>query len=305
MKLSRPEALALGLPERTAVAGIARRADGRAIAVVASAFHVRDRDLRARLSSSSASRRRARMPDLAASRSASNERRHARARACRRGAEKRSDERLACADKLATMGAFATGIAHEIMHAAGGDRHARRDALASDATKSMVRRNAWRAPRKPLPSKSKKFGASSKRFFVLRAARHGAARTDRCARFDRVGESDGRAPLRCSGRHARRRPRRRRAARRRRSPASDVCSSQALVNSFFSTLEGASKRGQRVTLSLRGENDHVCFLVRDDGVGIAADVAARATEPFFTTKPVVSRNGSSVLRSSTRSLSTI
>ncbi|HEY2367811.1 MAG TPA: hypothetical protein VGH87_15545, partial [Polyangiaceae bacterium] len=45
--LSRPEAAAVGLPERTAVAGIAHTRDGRSIVVVASAIHVRDRAFRA------------------------------------------------------------------------------------------------------------------------------------------------------------------------------------------------------------------------------------------------------------------
>ncbi len=34
------------------------------------------------------------------------------------------------------------------------------------------------------------------------------------------------------------------------------------------------------------EGDHINFVVVDDGIGIADADAARAVEPFFTTKPV-------------------
>ncbi len=39
--------------------------------------------------------------------------------------------------------------------------------------------------------------------------------------------------------------------------------------------------------SFRAQSDatSVTFLVTDDGVGISPEVASRATEPFFTTKP--------------------
>jgi signal transduction histidine kinase len=40
-----------------------------------------------------------------------------------------------------------------------------------------------------------------------------------------------------------------------------------------------------VTVDVRLEDGSVAFVVRDDGAGITAEAAARATEPFFTTKP--------------------
>ena len=46
----------------------------------------------------------------------------------------------------------------------------------------------------------------------------------------------------------------------------------------------ACSEGGHVTLAVRAVGDRVAFVVIDDGEGITPSVAARATEPFFTTK---------------------
>jgi len=40
-----------------------------------------------------------------------------------------------------------------------------------------------------------------------------------------------------------------------------------------------------VRLSILSRDGHIVFEVRDEGTGMAPDVARRAGEPFFTTKP--------------------
>jgi len=114
--LDHPEAAAVGLPSRTAVAGIARAADGRAVIVIATALHERDREIRAQerlvlgivlaallaFGFGGIALRVQRNENLLERELATKE------------VEKVGEGRLARADKLATMGAFATGIAHEI-----------------------------------------------------------------------------------------------------------------------------------------------------------------------------------------------
>jgi signal transduction histidine kinase len=60
---------------------------------------------------------------------------------------------------------------------------------------------------------------------------------------------------------------------------------QALVNLLLNACD-ACARGGHVDARLRGDGDHVAFSVLDDGPGITAEAAGRATEPFFTTKPL-------------------
>jgi two-component system sensor histidine kinase AtoS len=59
---------------------------------------------------------------------------------------------------------------------------------------------------------------------------------------------------------------------------------QVLVNLLLNACE-ACKPGGSAELSVRTEDKRVVFSVEDDGVGIGEEAAARATEPFFTTKP--------------------
>lgn len=58
---------------------------------------------------------------------------------------------------------------------------------------------------------------------------------------------------------------------------------QALVNVLLNACE-ATPRGGHVRLSVKAEENRVQFVVDDDGKGIPDDVAQKATEPFFSTR---------------------
>ncbi len=58
---------------------------------------------------------------------------------------------------------------------------------------------------------------------------------------------------------------------------------QALVNVLLNACE-ATPRGGHVKLSVKAEENRVRFVVDDDGKGIPDDVAQKATEPFFSTR---------------------
>jgi signal transduction histidine kinase len=57
----------------------------------------------------------------------------------------------------------------------------------------------------------------------------------------------------------------------------------ALVNVLLNACE-ATPRGGAVRLAVGGGDREVRFVVDDDGAGISADVARRASEPFFSTR---------------------
>jgi len=59
---------------------------------------------------------------------------------------------------------------------------------------------------------------------------------------------------------------------------------QALVNLLLNACD-ACEPGGRVDAKIRSDGEQVAFTVLDNGHGITAEAAARATEPFFTPKP--------------------
>lgn len=65
---------------------------------------------------------------------------------------------------------------------------------------------------------------------------------------------------------------------------------QALVNLLLNACDACASRGH-VTLQVQAKDAQVSFRVTDDGSGISAEAAARAMEPFFTTKPAGKGSG--------------
>ncbi|MFO0586791.1 MAG: HAMP domain-containing sensor histidine kinase [Polyangiaceae bacterium] len=65
---------------------------------------------------------------------------------------------------------------------------------------------------------------------------------------------------------------------------------QALANLLLNACD-ACPRGGHVTVGASSAGDRVVITVVDDGAGITEEAAARATEPFFTTKPAAHGSG--------------
>ncbi|HEX5660718.1 MAG TPA: ATP-binding protein [Polyangiales bacterium] len=65
---------------------------------------------------------------------------------------------------------------------------------------------------------------------------------------------------------------------------------QALTNLLLNARD-ASPRGSIVRLSVEAREGQLAFSVEDEGEGISAQSAARADEPFFTTKAPGRGNG--------------
>ncbi len=276
-RLSRGEAAAMGLPARMAVAGIARTHDGRAVAVVATALRVRDRETRAQsrlvlgivlaallVGGFGGVALRIQRKEDALERTL-----------LVREIEKEGEERLARADKLATMGAFATGIAHEIATPLGviatrADMLAQRVASDERASRSAA----------SILDQAEKIRGIVNSFLALargeaRAQTRVEVRALLASALKMVEHRFAAARVELDVRDS---PR-----------ALDVFGEpqlleQALVNLLLNACD-ASTPGQRVQLVVRLDSERICFCVGDDGRGISQDVAARATEPFFTTKP--------------------
>jgi two-component system NtrC family sensor kinase len=280
VRLTRSEAAQLGLPSRTAMAGLARVDAGVlgrwGVAAVASAARERDREKRALgrlllgvfvtsglifLFGGVALRKQRRELALA--------RELAVAEAQRIG-----EEALAQAQRIATMGTFAMGIAHEVATPLGvimgraeqllarvqEDERATRSAQAIvsqvDRIQQIVRRFLDMARGGP---------PSLERADPAGVARSAAASVQH--RFVRANVSltaeipDNTPEVQCDR----------------------ALLEQALVNLLLNACD-ACMPGDHVKIAVRAVADRVEFVVTDDGVGIAVEHAARATEPFFTTK---------------------
>jgi two-component system NtrC family sensor kinase len=287
VRLSRSEAAALGLWERTAMAGLAHaEADhfGRwGLVAVATAARERDRGARAlgrlMLSVGLATGLVLAFGGLAL-RKQRKELELARELAVAE-VEQARDEELQRASRVGTMGTFAMGIAHEVSTPLGvivgraeqlagrlrdderGARAAQAILQQADHIRHIVRRFLDLARGGP-PA----FGRADPADIVRDAV---AAVEHRFAKANVSLESDiptAMPWIQCDR----------------------ALLEHAIVNLLLNACEACSSGGH-VEVTARSDADRVAFVVTDDGVGISPEHAARVTEPFFTTKPEGSGTG--------------
>lgn len=280
--LTRDDAERIGLPARTAVMGLAHvevPGKGRfGVAVVATARDVRDRERRASLRLVSSVLLAGGLVFAFGSLSLRMQRKELELERELTIAEfgRERDERLVRASRAATMGTLATGVAHEISTplgvivgraeqllaratAEGGDERAARGARAILEQAERIRdvvRGFLDLGRGGQPTLAVVAPATLVRGAV-RLVEH---------RFEKqnvqlsTSVPDDLPSIHCDVR----------------------LMEHALVNLLLNGCEAAESR---VRVDVRAEASKIVFAVIDDGPGVSAEVAARATEPFFTTKP--------------------
>ncbi len=185
------------------------------------------------------------------------------------------DERLVRADKLATLGALATGIAHQVATPLGvivgrAERLSPRVAHDEKAQRSVAM----------IAEQALRINGIVRAFLGL--ARGGVPSLEHTSpdtiarsavelvshRFEKAGVEidctieEELPKIACDPR----------------------LFEQVIVNLLLNGCD-ACARGGRVTLRVDRAAESVAFVVEDDGVGITKEDAQRATEPFFTTKP--------------------
>jgi two-component system, NtrC family, sensor kinase len=281
VRLSRPEAAALGLPERTAMAGIAAGSPpggaSQAVVVVATALRVRDRERRAQwrvalgfLVSSAivlafgtqALRRQRKELELSKELAVA-------------AAVRAQEARLVQADKLATLGALGIGIAHEVATPLGVIV-GRAEQLASRVEGDERATRAVEAITQQADRIDKLVRA------LLALARGGQTAFDRVAPAAIVADALELAKYRLDKRAVSL------ATRLEPDLPPVACDpklfTQVIVNLLLNACD-ACEPGGSVDLRVSSCGGRVAFAVVDDGPGISPENAERATEPFFTTKP--------------------
>ncbi|MCF7797493.1 MAG: PAS domain S-box protein [Candidatus Marinimicrobia bacterium] len=61
---------------------------------------------------------------------------------------------------------------------------------------------------------------------------------------------------------------------------------QVIVNLVINALDATRENGSKIWIRTANQNDEVCIMVKDDGMGMTNSVAEKIFEPFFTTKEV-------------------
>ncbi len=281
LRLTRREAAALGLPERTAFAGLAVVDAGDLgswrIVSVATARRERDREVRARwrlvLGVAVASGLVLAFGGVALL----NQRKELvlQSEVAVLAVQSERDERLARATRAAVMGTFAMGIAHEISTPLGvilGRAEQLLNRVGDDERAAHAAR--------VIMDQSERLKLLVRRFLDL--ARGGAptfARVDSSSivrgavalvnhRFGKIGVTlTTHIPAQLP-----------------RIQCDRALLEHALVNLLLNACEACTPNGT-VELTARSDGRNVAFVVADDGEGITPEDAARAAEPFFTTKP--------------------
>ena len=277
--LARDAAVLLGLPRRTAVAGLASLHGkvGRAVVVVTSAEAERDRSRRDQWRSVLGLALTSGLILLAAVGALRSQKRELdleRQRALHK-MERARDAELARANRMATIAALSSGIAHEISTPLGVI--AGRMEQLQVAVQGQERYERVAATISTQISRIDQimrgflaFAQGEAPILTIRTANEVARNAVKLVAYrfaiaDVVLEfhpcSNDKLPIACE-------------------PA---LFEQALIDIMINALE-ASNPGQRVTLSVHYDQSSVAFVVLDEGVGISESVIARATEPFFTTK---------------------
>jgi two-component system, NtrC family, sensor kinase len=287
LRLDRPQAAQVGLPARTAMAGLAHVNAGPlgdwGVAVVASAARERDREKRALwrlvlsvlvttalvLAFGGAALRKQRK-ELELSREL------AVAEIQRAG-----DEALAQAQRAATMGTFAMGIAHEVSTPLGVIMGRAEQLIGRVREDDRAVHNA-----QAILKQTGRIQQIVRRFLDM--ARGGPPS------LERTDPSEVARAAASSVQH--------RFAKAHVGLAIDIPSTmpevqcdralleQAIVNLLLNACE-ACKPGEHVEVAARADAGSVAFVVTDDGAGITSQHAARATKPFFTTKAEAGGSG--------------
>jgi two-component system NtrC family sensor kinase len=281
VRLERNEAPAFGLPRRMAVAGIASLdgPDGKwAVVVAATALRERDRELRAQWRSLGGVMLGSGLVLLFggfAMRKQRKELELARELAVKE-VEREREEQLVHVDKLATMAALATGVAHEVSTPLGvivgraeqllpkvsHDERAKKgvESIIDQGTRiSGVVRGFLNLARGEAPTlEHVDPGVVAEAAEELVEHRFEKAGVRLTVRIDRTLPK-----VACDPRLL----------------------EQVLINLLLNACDACDRDGV-VELWVRADGERVGFVVTDDGTGITPEAASRATEPFFTTKPM-------------------
>jgi two-component system NtrC family sensor kinase len=195
--------------------------------------------------------------------------------------QRERDERLAQAAHLATMGTFATGVVHEVSTPLGVIV-GRAEQLRARAGQDERSLNAAQS----ILAQVDRINEVIRRFLDM--ARGGAPSLARANPADLIRSAADAVEHRFAKAHV--------------SLSTDApdetrevfCDrallEQALVNLLLNACD-ACPSGGHVQISTLSDAKKVAFVVTDDGVGIKPDVAERAKDPFFTTKPRGSGTG--------------
>jgi signal transduction histidine kinase len=277
VRISRAEAPALGLPERTAMVGIARIPRGPVVAVASSAEHQRDRDRQGRLRMLLSMLLAATAMSAFAAivwRKQRSEADLSRELAIAETARSR-DAELDRLSRAATMAALGSGVAHELstplavivgraeqlIARVGEDERSVKNAQAildqADHINRVVRGLLGLARGAPIALQPIEARALVREATALVEHRFRRANVHL---VPAVGEAL--PEVRCE----------------------PLLFKHALVNLLLNACD-ASPAKSTVRVDVHADAAEIAFVVTDEGEGITPQHAARAVEPFFTTKP--------------------